>query len=176
MLPPFYRSSPNWSSSFPSVDRALLHRFVCASSPAPITFLPAWCWTGLFCHCYYGETPSACMATSLLLLLLLLSVTLIRIVEDLGQRLLLPPKRTEKTPPTSATTPSPPSLLLFLCKSCPHTIPVWEMCCEWALIWTKCQCVNLCVCVCPRIRHTQNPWNPGGLFQCFSLNKTCLSA
>lgn len=40
----------------------------------------------------------------------------------------------------------PLSLLLFLCKSCPHTIPVWEMCCEWALIWKKCQCVNLCVC------------------------------
>lgn len=32
------------------------------------------------------------------------------------------------------------------------------------------------VCVRPRVRHTQNPWNPGGLFQCFSLNKTCLSA
>lgn len=157
------------------MDRALLHRFVCASSAAPITFLPAWCWTGLFCHCYYGETPSACVATSLLLLLLLLSVTLKRIVEDLGQRLLLPPKRTEKTPPTGATTPSPPFSTSFSLQILPpYNSSVRNV------LWVSSHLdkVPMCkpVCVRPRVRHTQNPWNPGGLFQCFSLNKTCLSA
>lgn len=78
-----------------------------------------FCLPGVELACFVIVTmekqPSACMPH--LPFLLLLSVTLIRMVEDLGQRLLLPLKRTEKTPPTTTTTtPSlsfPPSFLSF---------------------------------------------------------------
>lgn len=94
--------SPLWTSLSlsPCVKRTPQHKI-------QIIPLPAWCWTALFCHCYYGETVLRLRAPLHLLLLLL--VTLIRMVEDLRQRLLLPPKRTEKTAPTTATPPPPHS-------------------------------------------------------------------
>lgn len=117
---PLHRFCANWPSSFPVCEQdsaALVCVLLLSSCNHPS------CLPGVQLACIVIVTmeklPSACMPH---LLLLLLSVTLIRMVEDLGQRLLLPPKRTEKPPPNPPFLPL--SLFLFLSQARPHTIPV----------------------------------------------------
>lgn len=125
-----------------------------------------------------SKDPLACLVLNCLVLSLLLwrnspppacpltpppplLVALIRMVEDLRQRLLLPLKRTEKTALTTATTPSPfPPTLSF---SFSQSIPPPYNSSVRNVLWvqTKCPCVNLCLFECVlHVQHTQNQSNP----------------
>lgn len=105
----------------PGANGTPRQKSVCFCSAAAVV---PFCLAGVELACFVIVTmeklPSACVPHLPLLLL----ITLIRMVEDLGQRLLLPPKRPEKLPPPPPPR-SPPlffllSLFLFLSQSRPH--------------------------------------------------------
>ena len=160
------------SSSSPRVNRTRQHTFLCFSSAAAIIPAPAWSWTDLFCHCNYGGTvlrlcapPPTPPPLLLLLLLLLLPVTLIRMVEDLGQRLLLPPKKKPLKRPLQPAPPHPPSFFspCFSFFSSARPPPIQFQCekcvCERALILDKVPMCKTCVHV---PTHTESITAPSG--------------
>lgn len=143
-----YRSCP--SRFFPPyVIKTLQHKSVCFCSAAAIIPL---CLPSVELACFVIVTmekqPSAFMP------LLLLLPPFDYVNKNGGRsrtKTIVASEKNWKGPLLLHPPPPPPpffllSLFLFFSQTRPHPILMGEMCCEWALIWTKCKTVCFCAC------------------------------